>query len=147
MNFDEIQKLVQSISDSPLSEFEYEADGVRLHIKKEKAVAVVAEQAAPVLMATAPAQVTEVNVAMSGGPDKVVKSPLVGTFYVAPSADSEPFVKVGDKVKKGQVLAIVEAMKLMNEIESEYDGTIVEILASNEQSVEYGQPLFTVKGD
>ena len=75
----------------------------------------------------------------------LVKSPLVGTFYNAPSPDAEPFVKVGDTVKKGQVLGIVEAMKLMNEIESEFEGTVEKILASNEEVVEYGQPLFVIK--
>ena len=75
----------------------------------------------------------------------IVKSPLVGTFYAAPSEDAAPFVKVGDKVKKGQVLAIVEAMKLMNDIESDFDGEIIEILVENGQSVEYGQPLFSIR--
>ena len=75
---------------------------------------------------------------------KVVESPLVGTFYAAPSEDAEPFVAVGDTVKKGQTLAIVEAMKLMNEIESDYDGTIAEIFVENGQAVEYGQPLFRI---
>lgn len=74
----------------------------------------------------------------------VVKSPLVGTFYSASSPDSAPFVKVGDTVKKGQVLGIVEAMKLMNEIESEFDGVVKEIQIENEQVVEYGQPLFVI---
>lgn len=76
---------------------------------------------------------------------KLVKSPLVGRFYAAPSEDAEPFVKAGDAVKKGQTLAIVEAMKLMNEIESEYDGVVEEVLAQNGQSVEYGQPLFRLR--
>ena len=75
----------------------------------------------------------------------VVKSPLVGTFYAAPSEDAQPFVKVGDTVKKGQTLAIVEAMKLMNEIESEFDGVVTEILVENEDNVEYGQPLFRIQ--
>ena len=75
---------------------------------------------------------------------KVVESPLVGTFYAAPAEDASPFVSVGDQVKKGQTLAIVEAMKLMNEIESEYDGTITEILVENGEAVEYGQPLFRI---
>ncbi len=74
----------------------------------------------------------------------VVTSPLVGRFYVAPAEDAEPFVKVGDTVQKGQVLAIVEAMKLMNEIESDYDGVVAEILADNGEGVEYGQPLFRI---
>ena len=75
----------------------------------------------------------------------IVKSPLVGTYYAASSPDSEPFVKVGDKVSKGQVLGIVEAMKLMNEIESEFDGTVKEILVENEQMVEFGQPMFVIE--
>ena len=75
----------------------------------------------------------------------IVKSPLVGTFYAAPAEDAEPFVKVGDRVKEGQVLAIVEAMKLMNEIESDFTGTVAEILVENGQAVEYGQPLFVIK--
>lgn len=75
----------------------------------------------------------------------VVTSPLVGTFYSAASPEDEPFVKVGDKVKKGQKLGIIEAMKLMNDIESDFDGEIVEILVENEGVVEYGQPLFVIK--
>ena len=74
-----------------------------------------------------------------------MKSPLVGTYYAASSPDSTPFVKVGDKVTKGQVLGIVEAMKLMNEIESEFDGTVKEILVENEQMVEFGQPMFVIE--
>ena len=72
-------------------------------------------------------------------------SPLVGTFYAAPAEDAEPFVAVGDTVKKGQTLAIVEAMKLMNEIESEYDGVIEEVLVENGRPVEYNQPLFRLR--
>ena len=75
---------------------------------------------------------------------EVVTSPLVGTYYEAPAEDAEAFVKVGDCVKKGQTLAIIEAMKLMNEIESEYDGVIKEIMVKNGQPVEYGQPLFRI---
>ena len=74
----------------------------------------------------------------------IVKSPLVGTFYAAPSEDAAPFVKVGDSVKEGQVLAIVEAMKLMNEIESDFTGTVKEILVENGEAVEFGQPLFVI---
>ena len=75
----------------------------------------------------------------------MITYPLVGVFYAAPAEDAEAFVQVGDTVKKGQVLAIVEAMKLMNEIESDYDGTIAEILVENGQAVEYGQPLFKLQ--
>lgn len=74
-----------------------------------------------------------------------VISPMVGTFYASSAPENPPYVKVGDKVKKGQVLCIIEAMKLMNEIESEFDGELVKILASNEQMVEFGQPLFIIK--
>lgn len=74
----------------------------------------------------------------------LVKSPLVGRFYIAPAADAEPFVKVGEAVKKGQTLAIVEAMKLMNEIECEYDGVVAEVLVADGEAVEYGQPLFRI---
>lgn len=77
--------------------------------------------------------------------DQVVTSPLVGVFYAASSPDAEPFVKVGDQVKKGQVLGIIEAMKLMNEIESEYDGVVEAILVNNEDVVEFGQPLFRIR--
>ncbi len=74
----------------------------------------------------------------------LVKSPLVGRFYIAPAADAEPFVKVGEAVKKGQTLAVVEAMKLMNEIECEYDGVVAEVLVEDGEAVEYGQPLFRI---
>ena len=75
----------------------------------------------------------------------VVKAPLVGTFYAAPAEDAEPFIQVGDSVKKGQTVAIIEAMKLMNEIESEVDGVIAEVLVKNGEMVDYGKPLFRVK--
>jgi acetyl-CoA carboxylase biotin carboxyl carrier protein len=76
---------------------------------------------------------------------KIIKSPMVGTFYAAPSPDAEPYVQVGDIVHKGQVLCIVEAMKLMNEIESDFEGRVVEIMAENAQPVEFDQPLFTIE--
>ena len=79
------------------------------------------------------------------GSDIVITSPLVGTFYSSSSPDAEPYVKAGDTVKKGQILGIIEAMKLMNEIESEYDGVVEAVLVNNEDVVEYGQPLFRIK--
>lgn len=85
-------------------------------------------------------------VAESAAEDLVV-SPLVGTFYAAPAEDADPFVKVGDRVKKGQILGIVEAMKLMNEIESDYEGTVEAVLVNNGQMVEYGQPMFRIRED
>ena len=90
-------------------------------------------------------EVTDSQKSGAGTEESVVKSPLVGTFYVAPAEEASPYVKVGDKVKKGQVLAIVEAMKLMNEIESDFSGEVVQILVSNGEAVEYGQPLFVIR--
>ncbi|MCI8784301.1 MAG: acetyl-CoA carboxylase biotin carboxyl carrier protein [Dorea sp.] len=97
---------------------------------------------APTADNAADAAVAGISGRMAEG--KIVESPLVGTFYAAPSEDAAPFVAVGDTVRKGQTLAIIEAMKLMNEIESEYDGTVAEILAKNGKPVEYGQPLFRI---
>ena len=87
-----------------------------------------------------------INLSEKGEADSFlsVKSPLVGVFYAAPAENAEPYVSVGESVKKGQVLCIIEAMKLMNEIESDFDGTVTEILVKNGQAVEYGQPLFRI---
>ena len=106
-------------------------------IPRPAAVPAVSAAAAP----EAPAQEAHPSI----DSDKVVTSPLVGTFYSAPSPDADEFVKVGDTVKKGQVLGIIEAMKLMNEIESEYDGIVEAILVNNEDVVEFGQPLFRIR--
>ena len=105
------------------------------------AEAVPAAAAAPA-PAAAPAAPEEKEPEVEGNQ---VKAPLVGTFYAAPSEGADPFVSVGDTVKKGQVIGIVEAMKLMNEIESEFDGEIVEVCVKNEDVVEYGTPLFKIK--
>lgn len=144
MELENLVKLINAVSDSELTGFQYEENGVKLHLSKKGGKV----QAAQVLTASpvnAEAVQTESPVReekpVSG---KVIESPLVGTFYVAPAEDAKPFVSVGDQVKKGQTLAIVEAMKLMNEIESEYDGTIAEVLVENGEAVEYGQPLFRI---
>ena len=92
----------------------------------------------------APAAAPEAAESHDIASDKVITSPLVGTFYSSSSPDAESFVKEGDTVKKGQVLGIIEAMKLMNEIESDFDGKVAEILVENGQPVEYGQPLFRI---
>ena len=158
MKVEQVLELVKAVSDSELTEFKYEEDGVKLSLKKtsDKIVQVpapAAPMAAPVIApavmpAGAEAQAAEAAAPAEGENDKsagnVVKSPLVGTFYAAPAEDAEPYVKVGDSVKEGQVLAIVEAMKLMNEIESDYTGTVKEILVENGQGVEFGQPLFVI---
>ena len=166
MEFENLLKLIQAVSDSELTGLKYEEKGVKLHLTKEKETIVTAVQtadspaafaagavAAPAVQAAAPAAASaaapgsapaqaaseETATEPSG---KIVKSPLVGTFYAAPAEDADPCVSVGDTVKKGQVMAIVQAMKLMNEIESDFDGTVEEIYVENGQAVEYGQPLF-----
>ncbi len=159
MKVEQVLQLIQAVSDSELTEFKYEEDGVKLSLKKTEgkivqvqAPAVIpAASVAPAPAAAAPAaapaaaEVSAPEAADALPAGNVVKSPLVGTFYAAPAEDAEPFVKVGDSVKEGQVLAIVEAMKLMNEIESDFTGTVAEILVENGQAVEYGQPLFVIK--
>lgn len=169
MKVEQVLELVKAVSDSELTEFKYEEGGVKLSLKKtsDKIVQVpapAAPVAAPVITpavmpaASAPVPAAAEAQAAGGTADaeapaaagndmpagNIVKSPLVGTFYAAPAEDAEPFVKVGDSVKEGQVLAIVEAMKLMNEIESDYTGTVKEILVENGQGVEFGQPLFVI---
>jgi acetyl-CoA carboxylase biotin carboxyl carrier protein len=98
-------------------------------------------------MLTAPAAAPAPVAATAGQPPgtHILNSPIVGTFYRAPSPDTDPFVEVGSRVKKGQVLCIIEAMKLMNEIESDIDGTIAEIYPQNAQAVEFGEPLFAIR--
>lgn len=144
MELENLVKLINAVSDSELTGFQYEENGVKLHLSK-KGGKVQAAQVLTTSPVNAEAVQNESPVReekpVSG---KVIESPLVGTFYVAPAEDAKPFVSVGDQVKKGQTLAIVEAMKLMNEIESEYDGTIEEVLVENGEAVEYGQPLFRI---
>ena len=158
MELDELLKLIRAVSDSELTGFKYEAEGVCLNLKKEKEVvtAVQTVPAAGVSQSVMPMQ-TAVASAMSVDSEEkaagtkpaeqegfLVKSPLVGTFYAAPAEDAAPYVAVGDTVKKGQTVAIVEAMKLMNDIESDFAGTVAEILVENGEMVEYGQPLFRI---
>ena len=168
MDFNQVLELIKTVSASELTTFRYEEGNqkilmhtgnvvlnemaaepgtvtVQAAYAQENAQSVAASQSGAVASAQSDTTVADVVPAASVVPSgKLVKSPLVGRFYAAPSEDAEPFVKVGDRVQKGQTLAIVEAMKLMNEIESEYDGVVTEILVENEQSVEYGQPLFSI---
>ena len=144
MELENLVKLINTVSDSELTGFRYEENGIKLHLTKkgEKVQATQVVMGAPVTAEAPKAEVPAKEENEVRG--KVVESPLVGTFYAAPAEDASPFVSVGDQVKKGQTLAIVEAMKLMNEIESEYDGTITEVLVENGEAVEYGQPLFRI---
>ena len=155
MEIENLIKLIETVSASRLTGLKYEENGVKLHLTKKKdRVQVVSAPCAGEGSVKADVSVPVTNDAAESGADegscreqagRIVTSPLVGTFYAAPSEDAAPFVAAGDTVKKGQTLAIIEAMKLMNEIESEYDGIIEEILVENGQAVEYGQPLFRIR--
>lgn len=168
MTIDEIVTLIQAVSDNGLTSFVYEEGDQKLVLKKKKkknvaqapvAPVVISQPAAPMMGAmpmplpAAPAAAPEAaekpaeekkESTLDIGSDKVVTSPLVGTFYSSASPEAEAFVKEGDTVKKGQVLGIIEAMKLMNEIESDFDGTVAEVYVKNGESVEYGMPLFRI---
>lgn len=156
MDYQQILELVKEVSKAGLTNFEYTEGNIRIAMscpQPEEKIVVPASNLVLQETAGAGANTVETAVPAQQEPEQiaeekggnVVKSPLVGTFYAAPSEDAQPFVKVGDTVKKGQTLAIVEAMKLMNEIESEFDGVVTEILVENEDNVEYGQPLFRIQ--
>lgn len=152
MEYNEIKKLMDDMGNSKLTELEIEfPDGIKISMKKDDnkklaapAPVVVPQAQVPmnIIQAQASVEVKKDEVKVEGN---VVKSPMVGTFYSKSSPTAESFVKVGSKVKKGDTLCIIEAMKLMNEIESEFDGEIAEILVNDENMVEYGQPLFIIK--
>ena len=154
MEFENLLTLIKTVSDSDLTDFAYEENGTSIHLKKKKETVVVsgASSNVPVMGLdeiqtvgnAAVVNTTNAQADNSEPEGMIVKSPLVGTFYAAPAEDADPFVSVGDQVKKGQTLAIVEAMKLMNEIESDFDGKVAEIYVENGQAVEYGQPLFRI---
>ncbi len=167
MEIKDIIQLMEAAAKNGLTSFELEEGDWKLSMKREKKLVSAAGPAAEA--GAQPAAASGILSAASSGmsamygqnagnlaadpasmeasgvsSDQVVTCPLVGTFYSAPSPDAEDFVKVGDTVKKGQVLGIVEAMKLMNEIESDYDGVVEAILVKDGETVEYGQPLFRI---
>lgn len=162
MEYNHILELIKTVSESNLTNFHYEEGNVKIHMSSgdvvmEPAMAAGAENVVvPVAQQIAGAvsndvtesvkeEVTGNNQRSVSANAKTINSPLVGTFYAAPSEGAESYVKVGDRVTKGQIIGIVEAMKLMNEIESEYDGVITEILVDNATGVEYGEALFVVE--
>lgn len=155
MDIKDIKALIKLISDTDISEFEMETDEDRVFIKRgseQEVVHVAAPAPAPAASAPAPAayqSAPEASVppaeAKLGDKQERVTSPIVGTFYAAPSPESDAYVKVGDVVEAGETLCIVEAMKLMNEIEAEYKCKIVEIVKANAEPVEYGDVLFIVE--
>lgn len=146
MNLEKIAGLIKLVEESSLTEFTYKDTDVKISMSKLDNPPVIAGGAAPVLApaaATAPA--TEAAAEAEEEDEDFITSPIVGTFYSAAAPDIPAFVRVGDHVKSGQTVCILEAMKLMNEIQAEYDCEIEAVLVSNEQKVEYGQPLFRVK--
>ena len=156
MDYKDIKKLIEDMGNSNLDSLEIEfPEGIKISMTKNSNKVVtstgmqnqVIEASAPWTVPTVQEnkETSLVNIQPKEENYKIVKSPMVGTFYASSSPDKEPFVKIGDRVHKGQVLCIVEAMKLMNEIESEFDGEIAEICVKNEDVVEYGTPLFKIK--
>lgn len=136
MNYDKVKELLELVAKSPYSEFTYKEGDFELTLKKEVAKVVEVKQEEEVKVIKKQEENEEAE---------YIKSPLVGAFYAASSPEAKPFVSVGDEVKKGQVVGIIEAMKLMNEIESPYDGVIESILVDNEQMVEYDEALFKIR--
>ncbi|MGL1903651.1 MAG: acetyl-CoA carboxylase biotin carboxyl carrier protein [Fibrobacterales bacterium] len=147
MNFKEVKSLMSLLDNSDLTEIEWKFNDNHIILKKEKELVHTVAQAAPVAIAAAPA-VASAPAPASAEPviesGLSIKSPMVGTYYAKPSPDSEPYLKVGDKVSKGQVVCIIEAMKLMNEVESDIDGTVVEVCINDATPVEYDGVLFKV---
>lgn len=159
MELDDLLKLIDHVSKSKLDDFCYETGDLKLRLKKNTAKEVVVKQLSDSALLNQTAQVTatgsmaaeeakkvqEADAFNSSSMEQVVESPLVGIFYTAPGEGEAPFVSVGDHVKKGQTLGIVEAMKLMHEITCEESGVVKEICAKNGDAVEYGQKLFVIE--
>ena len=154
MDLDHLKQILDLVREHELSEFEVEHDGLRLKVRKDAAggyipvamphphaaMPVAQAQAAPAAAAPAAVPAAEVDIELA-----VVKSPIVGTFYRSSEPGAPPFAEVGTAVKKGQVLCIIEAMKLMNEIDSEYEGEVVNVYVENGQPVQYGERLFAIR--
>jgi len=160
LTFDQIKELANLVAERGLEVLEVERSGFRLRIAAASARAETGEASA-VTAAPEPRAATAAERALAAAAPSepaaeeeeahpgahVLTSPIVGTFYVAPSPDADPFVRIGDRVKKGQIVCVVEAMKLMNEIEADTDGVILEVIPQNAQPVEYGEPLFAIRPD
>lgn len=161
MDLDKIERLLDLVSNSGMAEVVVEDGEFKLTVRAQPRVKSQVVQAAPMMAAAAPAPVASAPAPVassapeagapaeaaepgSGAGETLVQAPIVGTFYAAPSPDADPFVKVGDRVEVGQTLCIIEAMKLMNEIQAEASGTIKQILIENAQPVEFDQPLFVL---
>ena len=145
MNYEDIKKLINDMGNSKLTEISIDfPDGTKIGMKKEvKVVEKVQEKNIQHIEQKEVNEIVETETQEDNC--KIVKSPMVGTFYLKPDPNSNPYVEIGKKVKKGDILCIIEAMKLMNEIECEFDGEITEILVKDGEMVEYGKPLFKIK--
>lgn len=150
MKIEEIRELAQIMKENGLGVLELQEDGTSLRLETACATAPVVQAVVPAAAPAAPAPApTAPTTAQDGTPVdfnnlKEVKSPMVGMFYQAPSPEADPYVRVGSKVKKGDVLCVIEAMKLLNEITADTDGEIVDVCVENGQLVEYGQVLFKI---
>ena len=145
MEFNQLQALIKEVSKSNLTKFQFsdEKISISMEVSKEEVVFIKKEEKAKGIEEFSTKESKELSEENFSA--NLVVAPLVGTFYNAPSPEAKPFIKVGDRVKKGQVLGIVEAMKLMNDITSDYEGVVEKIFVQNEDVVEYGQPLFAIK--
>lgn len=158
MDIKSILELMKEMNNTDLSKLEVEQEGIRIYLEKglqkiestsSQSMSIQKDSIQPEAPTVTYIQ-TQTELLQTQGTQlaqgqKEVKSPMVGTYYGQPGPDQPLFVQVGDRVKKGQTLCIIEAMKLMNEIDSEYDGIVTDILVKNEQMVEYGQPLFIIQ--
>ena len=155
MKTSEIRDLIDFISQSGLNEVKIETKELKLHVKREPDQRIFKTTPAPMMAAATPIAVaapsaapkSEKVAAPVGKKTVDIKSPMIGTFYRSSNPDSPPFVSVGDKITKGQTVCVIEAMKLFNEIESEFSGTIVKVILENSSPVEYDQVLFVVEPD
>ena len=152
MEYEKIKQLMDDMGNSKLTEINVDfPDGTKISMKKEiKQETVLVSQTETKLINDGSNKIDNIKEIVSNSEDKkddgnIVKSPMVGTFYIKPSPTSEPYVEIGKDVKQGDTLCIIEAMKLMNEIESEFSGKVVDILLKDGDTVEYGTPLFRIK--
>ena len=146
MDYNEIKKLITDIGESKVDEVNLEfPDGIKISVKKNNQIIKEILKQNPNEILENKEQTIETKQTTTNENYKIVKSPMVGTFYLKPSPTEKPYVEIGQTIKKGETLCIIEAMKLMNEIESEYAGEIVEILVKDGETVEYGTELFKIK--
>lgn len=145
MEYEKIKQLIDEMGNSKLTEVNIEfPDGTKISMKKDKIQERIIQNTSIIKNDTIENQIKENTNEKKGN---IIKSPMVGTFYLKPSPTAVPYIEIGKEVKKGDVLCIIEAMKLMNEIESEYTGKVIEILVKDGEAVEYGTPLLRIEGE